>query len=143
MIVRIPVVCDHVAGLEVAHFVRSRADRLQVERRVLGAGADGVLEDVLGQDLAGQSDERIEPRGDRVLEGDLDGVWRGGFDTGDILVVAQRGSRGAWIAEVLEGKGDIAGGERLAIVPLDAGFQLPCDTGAIADDAAVFDAGDL
>src|SRR5690606_15580389 len=91
---RIPVVFEdlvehHVARSMLNHLERTGADRLQVVGAVASSLAHVVTEEMLRQNQAVITPERIEPQWIRLLERDLHGVVIDGFHQLDVLVDAK------------------------------------------------------
>jgi hypothetical protein len=74
MIVGVDRAADQVARPEIDEFIRPRADRLQIGRRVARFGATIGLKKVFGDEHAARADEGIGPIRRRLLEPHLHGI---------------------------------------------------------------------
>ena len=115
---------DHVARLELDEFIGTGADRGEVVRRLAGFGAFIFREQMFRDDAAGGADKGVGPERRRLLEDDADGEVVDLLD-GDVAVNADGDGGGGRVAGVFPVEHHVIGGEGFAVVPFDAGLQLP------------------
>ena len=142
VVVRVDHAREQIARLEFLEEVRAGADRGEVGRRFAGLGAGEILEQMLGDDHAGDADESLGPERLGDIEHHLDGE-RVDFLDLDVLVGTGTDGRSGGVTGVFPVEHHIIGGERLAVVPLDALLELPGDGFAVGREAAVFPGRDF
>src|SRR5262249_50568645 len=123
--------------------IRTGADRFQVRRRIPRLATDIIRKQMFRDDRAIGRDESIGPERGGLLENQLHRVIIGLLDRLDLLVAADRDRRSIRIAGIFPIEDDIVGGERLAVMPFDALFQLPDDRQAILGKTAILLARNL
>ena len=136
MVAGVERAADHVARRKVGKLVGTRADRLQVVRRVARFRTTVGIEQMLRDDHAPNSDKSIRPERLRLRKID---PHRQGVDGRylDVLVRSDGRRGGRRVGGVFPVEHDIGRGEGLAVVPQHVLFQLPSDRLAVLRQAAV------
>ena len=119
---------DPLPTLPVQEFIRPGADGVAGQR---GFGEILALQQVPGDDAHPPA---IQGRGEGLGVGDPEGVVVRGLGLFHLEVVAGVGGGGLGIHHHLVGEEDILGGERGAVVPLDAVAQMEGDGEAVRGD---------
>src|SRR5215470_16952797 len=115
---------DEIPRLEIDKPVGAGPDRLQVCRCLARATAAVGLEQMLRDDHSALADKRVRPERRRLCEMYPNSERIDFFDL-DVLIAADRRGRRRRVRGVFPVEYDVVGGERLAIVPLDALLELP------------------
>jgi hypothetical protein len=136
VVVRGPLGADHVARPELDAPVWPGADGMIVGGHFPGPAAERT-EHVPGEDLPGVGPtEGLCPEGGRFPEHDADRVI---VELLDSLQVSVPSSHPA-VDRVLPREHDVVGGERAAIVPVDAPLQVPDDRASVGRHLTVLPA---
>ncbi len=142
MVVGIEFAADQIARLELDEFVGTGADGREVVRRLAGLGAFIVREQMFRDDGVGRADKGVGPERRRLLEGYADGEVVDFLD-GDVAVSADGHGGGGGVAGVFPVEHHVIGGERFAVVPFDAGLELPGYRYAVGRQAAILQRGNF
>ena len=141
--VRVDLVGDDVAGLELLDLVRTGAVGRQVAGRVLRLGAHVVLELRLLDDVVQRTDKELVRVGVRLFPSHHDRRRVGSLDLLDAFGdLAVRGGSG-WVGDVLVREHHVGGGEVAAVGPFEPWLELPGDGPEVARHTAVVDGRDL
>src|SRR3989441_7816495 len=142
VVVRVQISADDVARLEVGDSIRPSSDGTEIFRSLSRLGTLERLEHVAGENEPPAAPLR-RPVSSRTLEDESDRMTVELLDPFKVLGDSQPWGARRRICGVLPGEHDVVRGERLPIVPGDAGLKLPGDGEAVARDATVLDAGNL
>ena len=142
VVVGIELAADDIARLELDEFVGAGADGGEVVRGLAGLGAFIFREQMFRDDAAGGADKGVGPERRRLLEQDADREVVDLLD-GDVAVNADGHGGGGGIAGVFPVEHHVIGGEGFAVVPFDAGLQLPGHRRAVGGQPAILDRGNL
>jgi hypothetical protein len=137
MIGAVALALNPITRFEVDADIGTGSHRPQIGRRFPGIGAFVRLEDMLRDDHAG-ADEGVCPKRRRPFKANahregVDLFYRDAFES------TERHRCGSGVSGILPVEHDIVRGERLAVMPLHALFQLPGHRLAVGCDAAVLD----